>query len=65
MDKASLQDKLPGVVTYRECNLCKESLKVIRQATDREIAFEIASGKIHSCWQSLPEDANLLILDED
>jgi hypothetical protein len=48
--------------TLKECDRCKESLRIVKD-DDRVVAYEIKSGDRHVCW-SLPEDANLLVLED-
>ena len=57
-------------IELRECDKCKESLRIVHENVHlghdevvRAVAYEIASGKRHVCW-NLPEDANLLVLDD-
>ena len=52
----------PEVVEFRECDQCKESLKIVR-VKDELVAREVASGEKHVCWE-LPQDANLLVLND-
>jgi hypothetical protein len=54
--------KKPEVVELRECDQCKESLKIVRVKGDL-VAREVASGDRHVCWE-LPQDANLLVLND-
>ncbi len=49
-------------IELRECDKCKESLRVVHEE-ERVVAYEVASGERHVCW-NLPEDANLLVLDD-
>ncbi len=54
--------KKPEVVEIRECDRCKESLKIVRVKDDL-VARDVASGERHVCWD-LAQDANLLVLND-
>jgi len=54
--------KKSDVVELRECERCKESLEIVR-VKDHLVARDVASGEKHVCWD-LPEDANLLVLND-
>jgi hypothetical protein len=51
-------------IALRECPKCRESLRLI-EVDGREVAFERATGVEHECWGTLPDDAELLVLDDD
>lgn len=49
------------VIAIRECDLCKQTLHVVRMKDERTVATDATSGEQHVCWD-LPQDANLLVL---
>ena len=51
-----------NIVAFRECAYCKQALKIV-QVNGEERVLEQATDQRHVCW-SLPQDANLLVLDD-
>lgn len=56
-----------STIAFRECNKCKQPLRIV-QVTNanglaREVAYNRDSTHPHVCW-NLAEDANLLVLDD-
>lgn len=54
------------VKAFEECSRCRTPLRIVQVSDERgarEIAYERDSARQHVCWD-LPEDANLLVLDD-
>lgn len=51
------------VVERRECERCKQALRIVRFPDQRLVAFDAKTKTRHVCWD-LPEDANLLVMDD-
>lgn len=54
---------IPQDATLKECEKCHESIWVFRDG-GIEYIIENASSDKHECWEALPVDANLLVIDE-
>lgn len=50
------------IVAFKECASCKQALKVV-EVEGQHLILELASGERHICW-NLPQDANLLVLED-
>lgn len=50
-------------VTLKECDYCKEMLRIVETEHSKAM-IEVASQRQHVCWQNLPDDANLLVLED-
>lgn len=49
-------------MAFQECDRCKQPLRIVR-TKDREVSYDRDSEYRHVCW-NLPEDANLLVLED-
>lgn len=58
-----MKEKFNVHVTLKECDYCKEMLRIVE--TEQSTAMiEVASRRQHVCWENLPSDANLMVLEE-
>lgn len=51
-----------------ECEKCGQAVRVVfneyaELEDDRELAYDTNTGDLHTCWQQLPDDADLIRLD--
>lgn len=58
-----MSDKPKVHLTLKECEYCKEALRIVEHDHERA-ELEVASGRQHVCWQNLPSDANLVVMEE-
>lgn len=53
------------LVSVRECEVCKAAIRIVGSGEeDRTVAFDVASGEEHECFD-IPPDAELLIMQDN
>lgn len=58
-----MNEKPTVQVTLKECEYCKEMLRIVETEQSKAM-IEVASRRQHVCWQNLPSDANLMVLED-
>lgn len=52
------------IVQVKECDVCRMAIRIFSDDDDREIAFDVASGDEHECFE-IPEGAEVLVMEDN